>query len=98
LARELFNALLGIDEKTEWAAELLHESIKRNSFRVGDKYFRQLCNNSNFLKEYHLSKNKLTATRDMLRSLFNDNEDMFSNLLDTYFDEEDIIKMGWNGG
>jgi hypothetical protein len=47
------------------------------------------------LKEYHLSKKQLTATRDKLRSLFNDNKDLFINLCDTYFDEEDIIEMGW---
>jgi hypothetical protein len=52
LAKELFDALLGIEEKTEWEAELLHETVKKTSSHLGDKYFRQLCHhNSKFLKE-----------------------------------------------
>jgi hypothetical protein len=97
LAKELFDALLGIEEKTDWAAELLHETVKKTSYCLGDKYFRQLCHhNSKFLKKYNLSKIKLKTIRDTMRSLFNDNEDLFSDLLDTFFDQEDIIEMGWN--
>jgi hypothetical protein len=56
LARKFFDAFLGLDETTEWAGNLLHETVKKKPYRSGDEFFRQLCSSNDFLKEYEFPK------------------------------------------
>jgi hypothetical protein len=97
IARKLFDAFLGFDEITEWAGELLHESVKSLSNRVhGDRYYRKLCKNEEFLKDYNFPK-KITQKkiRETLLSAFDEEENLFVRIVESYFVDEDIKEMGW---
>jgi hypothetical protein len=97
LARKLFDAFSGIDEITQWPGELLQESVKKNSSHYsGDKFFRQLCSSNDFLNDYEFPKKPTKKdVRTKLLKEFEEKDNLFIELVEMYFEENDIVEMGW---
>jgi hypothetical protein len=93
--------LLGIEEKIDWAGELLRETVRNESFRVGTKYLRILCQNAELRKKYKVPKQPMKKIRDILRKLIDENDRILHELVSTYCCNEDIVEMAetwWKAG
>jgi hypothetical protein len=93
LTEEIFQLLLGMEEKIDWAGELLRETVRNESFKVGTKYLRILCQNAELRKKYRVPKQPMKKIRNVLRKLLDKNDTILHELVSTYCCNEDICEM-----